>query len=62
MEELESESYAYKIFENITDDFTSPDPAYYGAITYDPNQSGTSNMGVIDSEGNAVALTNTINL
>ena len=62
MRDLTSDDYAQVMVNNITDASTSQDPAYYGAITYDPDPAGTSNMAAIDRYGNGVSLTSTINL
>ncbi|XP_026810361.1 glutathione hydrolase 1 proenzyme-like isoform X2 [Rhopalosiphum maidis] len=45
----------------MSDNFTSGDPKYYGADFYMPNNHGTANLAVIDSMGNVVVCTNTIN-
>jgi len=45
------------------DDFkTVNDPQFYGAITYSPEDHGTSHVSVLDANGLAVAVTSTINL
>jgi len=45
----------------MSDNFTSPDPKYYGADFDMPDDHGTANLAVIDSTGNVVVCTNTIN-
>jgi len=50
-----------KIRSKISDNFTSSDPKYYGADFDMPENHGTANMVVIDSMGNAVISTSTIN-
>ena len=46
----------------INDDFTYNDPAFYGAVTYNPDDKGTSHVSIIDPNGMAVAATSTVNL
>jgi len=50
-----------KIRSQILDNFTSADPKYYGANFSIPENHGTANMAVIDSMGNVVISTCTIN-
>lgn len=45
----------------ISDNFTSLDPRYYGADFYVPEDDGTANIVLIDSMGNTVVVTSTIN-
>uniref|UniRef100_A0A2H8TUN5 Gamma-glutamyltranspeptidase 1 n=2 Tax=Melanaphis sacchari TaxID=742174 RepID=A0A2H8TUN5_9HEMI len=58
---VKSDSYIKKIQNKIFDNFTSLDPKYYGADYDMPDNHGTANLGVIDSMGNVVVCTNTIN-
>lgn len=58
---MKSDDYIDKIRGKIFDNFTSLDPKYYGADFYMPENHGTANMVVIDSSGNAVISTSTIN-
>jgi len=50
-----------KIRSQIFDNFTSSDPKYYGGDFDMPENHGTANMVVIDSKGNVVISTSTIN-
>ncbi|XP_025416058.1 glutathione hydrolase 1 proenzyme-like isoform X2 [Sipha flava] len=58
---VNSDSYINSIRSKISDNYTSSNPNDYGADFYMPNNHGTANMAVIDSIGNAVVSTNTIN-
>ncbi|XP_060841452.1 scoloptoxin SSD14-like [Rhopalosiphum padi] len=60
-DKVKSDSYMDKIRSKISDNFTSSDPKYYGADFDMPENHGTANMVVIDSMGNAVISTSTIN-
>ena len=59
---LTSEALAAETRAKINDSFTSNDPQYYGAVTYTPDDKGTSHVSVLDGEGLAVSVTSTINL
>lgn len=58
---MKSDGYINKIRSQIFDNFTSLDPKYYGGDFDMPENHGTANMVVIDSTGNAVISTSTIN-
>lgn len=58
---VKSDSYIKSIQSKMSDNFTSPDPKYYGADFDMPDDHGTANLAVIDSMGNVVVCTNTIN-
>jgi len=45
----------------MSDEYTSTDPKFYGADFSLPEDHGTENIAVMDSFGNAVAVTSTIN-
>lgn len=59
---LTSEEWAIDTRAKINDSFTSNDPAYYGAVTYTPDDKGTSHTSVLDADGMAVSATTTVNL
>jgi gamma-glutamyltranspeptidase/glutathione hydrolase len=59
VEMLTSQSYADELAARITD-FTHP-AAFYGLPTQADNDAGTTHLSVIDAQGNAVALTTTVN-
>ncbi|XP_060862916.1 scoloptoxin SSD14-like [Metopolophium dirhodum] len=60
-DKVKSDSYIDKIRSRIFDNFTSSDPKYYGGDFDMPENHGTANMVVIDSMGNVVISTSTIN-
>ena len=62
MKNLTSEQLATETRAKINDSFTSNDPEYYGAVTYTPEDQGTSHVSVLDGDGLAVAATSTVNL
>lgn len=63
MANLTSEQLATETRAKINDSYTSNDPAYYGAVTYNPSEDhGTSHISVLDGDGMAVSLTSTVNL
>lgn len=49
------------IRDQISDNFTSLDPKHYGADFSMAEDHGTANTVVVDSMGNAVVATSTIN-
>lgn len=59
---LTSEEWALDTRMKIKDDVTFNDPNYYGAVTYNPEDKGTSHISVLDPNGMAVSVTSTINL
>jgi gamma-glutamyltranspeptidase/glutathione hydrolase/leukotriene-C4 hydrolase len=59
---LTSEEWAKDTRAKINDSFTSNDPAFYGAVTYTPDDKGTSHTSVLDADGMAVSATTTVNL
>lgn len=58
---MKSDDYINGVRSKIFDYFTSSDPKYYGAEFDMPENHGTANMVVIDSMGNVVISTSTIN-
>ncbi|XP_025415855.1 glutathione hydrolase 1 proenzyme-like isoform X2 [Sipha flava] len=60
-EKVKSDSYIESIQAKISDNFTSLNPKFYGADFDMPDNHGTANMVVIDSAGNAVVGTSTLN-
>lgn len=59
---LSSEALAAETYAKINDSFTSNDAQFYGAVTYNPDDQGTSHVSVLDGNGMAVAITSTVNL
>lgn len=59
---LSSEALAAETYAKINDSFTSNDAEFYGAVTYNPDDQGTSHVSVLDGNGMAVAITSTVNL
>jgi len=59
---LTSKTFAGETYARINDSFTSNDPAHYGAVTYTPDDSGTTHISVLDKNGLAVSVTSTVNL
>ena len=57
---MTSQSYADSLRAAISDD-ESHELSYYNAY-YNQPDSGTSHLSIVDSHGNAVAVTTTINL
>lgn len=49
------------IRKKISDNFTSLNPSYYGADYDVTDNHGTANIVLVDSNGNAVVSTSTIN-
>ncbi|VVC34645.1 Hypothetical protein CINCED_3A012630 [Cinara cedri] len=60
-DKVKSDSYMDSIRSKISDNFTSLDPKYYGADFDVTENHGTANIVVVDSMGNAVVATSTIN-
>ncbi|XP_026813149.1 glutathione hydrolase 1 proenzyme-like isoform X1 [Rhopalosiphum maidis] len=58
---VKSDSYINSVRSKILDNFTSPDPRYYGADYDMPENHGTANIVVTDSVGNVVVATSTLN-
>ena len=59
---LTSNAYAFMTYQQISDLFTVNDAEYYGADFYNPPDHGTSHTSVIGPNGDAVAVTSTVNL
>jgi len=53
--------YMNSVQNNMSDEYTSTDPEFYGADSSWTEDHGTENIAVLDSFGNAVAVTSTIN-
>lgn len=58
---MKSDSHVASVRAKMSDEFTSSDPKYYGADFDIPVDHGTANIVVIDSMGNAVVATSTLN-
>lgn len=59
---LQSEEFIQKTRSKILDTSTSQDPQYYGANFAVPEDHGTANIVVVAQNGDAVAVTSTVNL
>ena len=62
MEKLSTEEAAYDTFLKINDSATSMDPKHYGGDFEINQEDGTSHTSVLAPNGDAVAVTSTINL
>ena len=58
---LTSDNYAHQTFMKINDSFTVNNASYYGADFYTPEDHGTTHLSVLAPNGDAVAVTSTIN-
>ncbi|EFX69499.1 hypothetical protein DAPPUDRAFT_258510 [Daphnia pulex] len=58
---LSSKALASETYAKINDSFTSNNPEFYGAVSYSPEDHGTSHISVLDGNGMAVAITSTLN-
>ena len=58
---LTSDNYAYDTFMKINDNFTVNNASYYGADFYTEEDHGTTHLSVLAPNGDAVAVTSTIN-
>ena len=58
---MTSEEYARSIREQILENATSQDPAYYGTYSSNIDDHGTSHVSVLTDAGDAVSATGTIN-
>lgn len=61
VQNLTSKSYASMVREKIDDDQTSTDYEYYGAEFSEKEDHGTAHLSVLAPNGDAVAMTGTIN-
>lgn len=59
---LMSEEYANSVRSQIMDDRTYEEAGHYGAVFYNPEDHGTAHISIISPEGDAVAVTSTVNL
>ncbi len=59
---MTSEGAAQEVFSSIDDDRTYNDPEHYGAEFLNNEIGGTSHTSVLAPNGDAVAITSTINL
>ncbi|XP_054274793.1 scoloptoxin SSD14-like [Macrosteles quadrilineatus] len=57
-----SEDYINSIRSQIKDDQTFEDAAHYGAVFYNPDDHGTAHISILAPDGDAVAVTSTVNL
>ena len=58
---LTSEDYAYMTWQNINDSYTVNNASHYGADFFAPEDHGTTHLSVLAPNGDAVAVTSTIN-
>lgn len=56
-----SDDFGFETFLRIDDNTTVNNASYYGADFFQPEDYGTTHMGVISPNGDAVAITSTIN-
>uniref|UniRef100_A0A2S2NKJ0 Gamma-glutamyltranspeptidase 1 n=1 Tax=Schizaphis graminum TaxID=13262 RepID=A0A2S2NKJ0_SCHGA len=61
LKKVTSDMYMSSVQNNISDQHTSTDPKFYGAEFSWSEDHGTENIAIMDSFGNAVAVTSTIN-
>ncbi|XP_027844964.1 scoloptoxin SSD14-like isoform X2 [Aphis gossypii] len=61
LKKVTSDMYMNSLQNNMSDQRTSTDPKFYGADSSWPEDHGTENIAVLDSFGNAVAVTSSIN-
>lgn len=59
---LISDRFVAETRAKMDDSTTCNDPQFYGAVSYTPEDKGTSQVSVLDGDGMAVAVTSTINL
>lgn len=62
LNKLQSEEFITETRRKILDTSTSQDPKYYGANWFIPEDHGTANIVVLSQNGDAVAVTSTVNL
>jgi gamma-glutamyltranspeptidase/glutathione hydrolase/leukotriene-C4 hydrolase len=62
VDKLSSEETAYNTFQKINDSCTVNDPKYYGGDFQVQEDHGTSHTSVLAPNGDAVAVTSTVNL
>lgn len=58
---LTSEAQAFQTYQQINDTFTVNNASYYGADFYTPEDHGTTHLSILAPNGDAVAVTSTIN-
>ena len=61
MANITSEDYATATYLKIDDTYTVEDPSYYGADFCQKEDHGTTHLSVLAPNGDAVAVTSTIN-
>ena len=62
MTNLTSIDYINSIRSLINDELTNNTYEYYGAEFYQPEDHGTSHMSILAPNGDAIAVTSTVNL
>ena len=58
---LTSQEWARTTKAKVRDDWTSEDPEHYGAEYENTEDDGTTHISIVDQNGDAVAVTSTIN-
>ena len=61
VQNLTSEAYAFDIYRQTNDSYTVNNASYYGADFSTPEDHGTTHLSVLAPNGDAVAVTSTIN-
>ena len=59
---MTSKKWAYRKYQMINDNTTVNNPLYYGSDVLNPRDGGTAHLSIVASNGDAVAVTSTINL
>ncbi len=58
---MTSTSWGWDAFRKINDSFTVNNASYYGADFYTPDDHGTAHISILAPNGDAVAVTSTVN-
>lgn len=62
VEDVTSDKFAEYVQGQIHDNYTINDPKYYGARYQHPEDHGTAHLSFVAPNGDAIAVTSTINL
>ncbi len=58
---MTSQSWGLEAFRQINDSYTVNNASFYGADFYTPHDHGTAHLSLIAPNGDAVAVTSTVN-